>query len=62
MMRTSLCTSGPELISHTTVQHVDDPNFINDPEPARKAAPLITDDFNEDDGTSNSDHILYITW
>src|SRR5882724_8311029 len=41
------------------VQHVKDPNFISDPEPARTPAPPLTDGLDEDDGASNSnDHSL----
>ena len=47
-------SSSPQLISHTTVQHVDDPNFINSSEPARTPVPPLTNDLNEDPGTTNS--------
>jgi len=40
--------SSPQPIIHTTVQHVDDPNFINVPEPARTSAPLLTNNLDED--------------
>ena len=50
-----MLTSGPELISHTTVQHVDDPIFIDHPELARAPAPLLTDDLNEVLGALDSD-------
>jgi len=45
----------PELIHHTIVQHVDDPIFVIDPEPARTPAPLLSDDLDEDEDTSDSD-------
>jgi len=47
--------SSPELIGHTTVQHVDDSNFVIDPEPVRTPAPLLTNDLDEDNSTSHSD-------
>ena len=47
--------SSPELIGHTTVQHVDNLNFVNKPEPPSTPAPLPTEDLSEDDGTSDSD-------
>jgi len=47
--------SSPELISHPIVQHVDNPDFFNDPEPARAPAPPLTDDLDEDNATSNPD-------
>jgi len=47
-------SSGPELISHTTVQHINIPDFVNSPEPARVPEPPLTDDLDEDLGASNS--------
>ena len=47
-------SSGPQLIGHTTVQHVDDPDFINSPEPSRVPVPPVTNDLNEDIGASDS--------
>ena len=46
--------SSPKPISHTIVQHVNDPDFINDPKPARTPAPMLTNDLIEDNGVSNS--------
>jgi len=56
--------SSPEQIGHTTVQHVNNSDFVNDPEPAKTPTPPLTDDLNEDDGTSNSgdDSFSTIPW
>ena len=51
-----MLSSSPQLIGHTTVQHVNDPNFINNSEPATAPVPPLTDDLNEDLGTSDSDN------
>jgi len=45
-----MSSSSPQLIGHTTVQHVNDPNLI-----ARAPAPLLTDNLNEGLGASDSD-------
>jgi len=47
--------SSPKPNNHTTVQHVNDTDFMNDHEPARTPEPLLTDDLNGDDGTSDPD-------
>jgi len=47
--------SSPKPNNHTTVQHVNDTDFMNDHEPARTPEPLLTDDLNEDNGAPNSD-------
>jgi len=47
-------SSGPQLIGHTTVQHIDDPDIINSPVLTSSQVPLPTDDPHEDLGTSNS--------
>jgi len=46
---------GPPPIGHTTVQHVNDPDFIGNPGPARSQVPPPTNNPNEDLGTPNSD-------
>jgi len=55
-------SSSPQPISHTTVQHVDDPNFIDDPGSARSQVPLPTNDLNEGLGTpdSNDDSLPFL--
>ena len=53
-MSTSLSSAGPQLISHATVQHVDDPDIINSPEPISSQVPPTIDDPHEDLGTSDS--------
>ena len=45
--------SGPKLVSHTTIQHVANPDFIDDPKPPKAPVPQLTDDIDEDDGPSN---------
>ena len=47
-------SSSPQPISHATVQHIDEPNFINSPEPARAPALLFTDNLDENIGASDS--------
>ena len=47
-------SSCPKLISHATIQHVDDLNFVNHHEPTRAPAPPLSNNLNEDLGTSNS--------
>jgi len=49
-------SSGPQPISHTTLQHVDDPDFVDHLEPVRALVPLFTDELNEDLGSSDSDN------
>jgi len=46
--------SGPPLISHATIQHVNDPDFIDDPGPARSQVPLPSDGPIEGLGAPNS--------
>ena len=47
-------SSGPQLIGHTTVQHINDPDFINIPGLARSQVPSSTNDPNGGLGTPNS--------
>jgi len=55
-MRTSfVLSSGPEPIGYTTIQYINDSDFVNSPGPARTEVPLPTEDLNEDLGASNSD-------
>jgi len=51
----SVPSSGPQPIGHTTVQHLNDTDFIDNPGPARSQAPPPTNDPNEGLGTPNSD-------
>ena len=50
-----MLSSGPPPISHTTVQHINDPDIIDSPRPIRSQAPPTIDDPHEDLGTSDSD-------
>jgi len=47
-------SSGPKPISHTTVQHINNPDFVGSPEPARATELPLTDDLNKDLGASDS--------
>ena len=49
-------SSSPKPIGHTTVHHVDEPDVINSPEPARALVPLLTNDLNDEIGASDSDN------
>jgi len=52
----SLWTYPLDLISHTTVQHVDDPDIINSPRPIMSQDPPTINDPHEDLGASDSDN------
>jgi len=51
-----LPSSSPQLIGHTTVQHVNDPDFINSHKPSITPAPLPPNDLNIYISASNSDN------
>jgi len=46
---------GLPLISHTILQHVNDPDIVDGPGPAQPQVPPPTDNFNEALGTPDSD-------
>ena len=48
-----MLSSGPELVSHTHIQHANDPNCINDAEPSPVPAQQLTDDLDEDNNPSD---------
>jgi len=45
--------TSPEPIGHTTIQHVNDPNCINDSEPAKVPTQWFANDLDEDDSFSD---------
>src|SRR5882724_894511 len=47
--------SSPQPIGHATVQHIDNPDFIDSPGPTSPQFPPTIDDPHEDLGTSDSD-------
>jgi len=49
-------SSGPQLIGHATVQHIDDPGIIYSPGLTSSQVPPLTDDPHEDLCASNSDN------
>ena len=51
----SVPSSNPSPIGHATVQHIDNPDLIADPGPARSQVPLPTNDLNEGLGTPDYD-------
>jgi len=52
--------TGPEPVSHATVQHVNGPNFINDPKPSKPPVPQLADDLYEDKAPQILTMILYL--
>src|SRR5882724_2836084 len=48
-------SSGPQLIGHATVQHIDDPDFIDSPGPTTSQVPPTINDPHEDLGASDDD-------
>src|SRR5882724_3158601 len=55
MTRTSLCHLPVPNQLVTTVQHINNPDFIHSPGLTRPQVPLPTNDSHEDMGTSDSD-------
>ena len=52
---TFVLPSGPKPVGHTTFQHLNDSDFIYNPEPSKTPVPWLSNDLDEDDKPSNPD-------